>query len=38
LPSAEVRRAERAWLTRDRNGLDPSRVALVLLNVVAASG
>lgn len=32
---AEVQRAERAWLTRNRNGLDAAWVALVLLNVVA---
>ena len=33
--SVEVRRAERAWFTRNRNGLDAAWVALVLLNVVA---
>ena len=32
---AEVQRAERAWFTRNRNGLDAAWVALVLLNVVA---
>ena len=31
----EVQRAERAWFTRNRNGLDAAWVALVLLNVVA---
>ena len=37
--SAEVRRTERAWLTRElargRSGLDTAWVALVLLNLVA---
>ena len=37
--SAEVQRAERAWLTREltwgRTGLDAAWVALVLLNLVA---
>ena len=37
--SAEVRRTERAWLTREltggRRGLDAAWVALVLLNLVA---
>jgi signal transduction histidine kinase len=35
LRPAEVQRAERAWFTRNRNGLDAAWVALVLLNVVA---
>jgi signal transduction histidine kinase len=35
LPSAEVRRAERAWLTQGRDGLDAIWLALVLLNLVA---
>jgi uncharacterized membrane protein YwaF len=39
LRSAEVQRAERAWLTREltggRTGLDAVWVALVVLNVVA---
>jgi len=35
LRSVEVRRAERAWFTRNRNGLGAAWVALVLLNVVA---
>ncbi len=33
--SAEVRRAERAWLTQGRDGLDALWLALVLLNLVA---
>jgi len=35
LQSAEVRRAERAWLTQARDGLDAAWVGLVLLNLVA---
>jgi hypothetical protein len=35
LRSAEVRRAERAWLTQGRDGLDALWLALVLLNLVA---
>jgi signal transduction histidine kinase len=35
LQSAEVRRAERAWLTQARDGLDAAWVGLALLNLVA---
>jgi signal transduction histidine kinase len=35
LPSAEVRRAERAWFTPARDGLDAAWIGLVLVNLVA---
>ena len=35
MQSVEVRRAERAWLTQARDGLDAAWVGLVLLNLVA---